>query len=115
MAYISKEEVKCIRTALKEEFKKEIKFSVRRENSSSLYVSIIESTYDFSDILENKSYKDLNCYYLPDNDILKTILLIIKGVTYHKDVESIDSDYGNIPSFYINMSIGKWNKPWKMK
>ncbi len=40
MAYISTDEVKAVRVALKEHFKNKIKFSVRREHYSSLNVSI---------------------------------------------------------------------------
>ena len=41
MAYISTDEVKEVRKALKERFKNKLKFSVRREHYSSLAVSLI--------------------------------------------------------------------------
>ena len=44
MAYITPEEVKSIRKALKEEFGSTIKFSVTTENLSAVNISIIESS-----------------------------------------------------------------------
>ena len=49
MAYISTDEVKAVRVALKEHFKNKIKFSVRREHYSSLNVSITSGEINFYD------------------------------------------------------------------
>ena len=67
MAFINKENVKQIREALKKEFP-EIKFSVRKENFSSVYVSILKSPYDFSDLpfFRQDSYTNVNHFRVPD-------------------------------------------------
>jgi len=49
MAYISTNEVKEVRKALKEKFGKNLKFSVTRDHHSSVSVSIMEGNIDFFD------------------------------------------------------------------
>ena len=49
MAYISTNEVKEVRKALKEKFGKNLKFSVTRDHHSSVSVSIMEGVVDFFD------------------------------------------------------------------
>jgi len=122
MPYISKEEVKNIRESLKKEFGKTIKFSVTKRDSNEVCVAILESVEDFSDILESKDrkYTQLNTFYLGNYGenhfkTLSKIMEIIQKVGNHKNCEFEDADYGNIPTFYISLDIGKWDKDWKIK
>ncbi len=125
MAYITKEEVKVIRDDLKKAFP-EIKFSVRKNAySSTVYVTIKESPYNFE--LNGKEYRDVNQYHYDTNSsvrdyddnvikpnshlpLLRKIFAIISKE--HWDKSDIMTDYFNC-SFYYYLSIGEYTKPYK--
>jgi len=121
MPYISKEEVKEIRQKLNKEFKdKGFKFSVTREDGHLVNVSIIKSKEDFSDILENETYVELNQYYLEEYGshhykTLKRIRDIITSLDTYNDCIYEDIDYGKFPSYYYTINIGKYNKSWSLQ
>jgi len=139
MAYISTEEVKAVRVALKESFKNKIKFSVRREHYSSLNVSILSGEINFFDgSLDRKDkynpeapahkfdgYEQINEYY-PENygkhgalfqdivNIMKTAPGTIDGGRAWYDKSDAMIDYFDT-AFYTNVSVGKWDKPYEFK
>ena len=139
MAYISTEEVKAVRVALKESFKNKIKFSVRREHYSSLNVSIISGEINFFDgSLDRKDkyhpeasahkfdgYEQINEYY-PENygkhselfkkivEIMKTAPANIKGGRAWYDNSDAMTDYFDT-AYYTHLNIGKWDKPYEYK
>ena len=118
MAYINKEHVKQIRESLKKAFP-EIKFSVRKENHSSVYVSILKSPYDFSDFpfFDPNSFNDINIYHMnmykdcKNFEVLERVLEIIKNGSKNKWVNKSESqsDYF-YESFYIDLGIGNHDK-----
>jgi hypothetical protein len=124
MAYISALEVKEIRKELKKQFPK-YKFSVRKE-AYSVEVSILSSDLDFqSNFPEGESYLQVNQYYINDmwptrlaNDLNKIYSIIksapSKAVGGEEWYDNSDSmiDYFDT-AFYINMSVGRWNKPYE--
>ena len=119
MAFINKENVKQIREALKKEFP-EIKFSVRKENFSSVYVSILKSPYDFSDLpfFRQDSYTNVNHFRVPDcvhRRLLEKILKVIKTGSDRKWFDKSDSmtDYFHV-AFYIHLYVGHWEKGYEM-
>ena len=119
MAYINKEQVKQIREALKKEFP-EIKFSVRGENHSSVYVGILKSPYDFSDLPNYRSdyYTNVNHFYVPDckhRKILEKVLKIIKTGSDKTWFDKSDSmtDYFHI-AFYIHLYVGHYEKGYEV-
>jgi hypothetical protein len=139
MAYISTDEVKAVRVALKERFKNKLKFSVRREHYSSLQVSIVSGEINFYD--GSLDYEDrhnpnapshkfdgheqINEYY-PENygkhktlfedivGIMKTAPANIKGGRAWYDNSDAMIDYFDT-AYYTNISVGKWNKPYEFK
>jgi len=129
MAYITKEEVSEIRKALKKEFPK-IKFSIRKEHSSTVNVSIVKSDIDFSYLFndeysQEKQYCTINVFHIAKNqskheDLFEKIIDIIKtapanaehGSAWYDDSD-VMTDYFNT-AFYFNLSIGAWNKPYQM-
>ena len=139
MAYISTDEVKAVRNALKEHFKNKLKFSVRREHYSSLQVSIVSGEINFYDgSLDHEdrhnpnapSYKfdgheQINEYY-PENygkhktlfedivGIMKTAPGNIEGGRAWYDNSDAMTDYFDT-AYYTNISVGKWNKPYEFK
>jgi hypothetical protein len=126
MAYITKEETAEIRNNLKKAYP-EIKFSVRMRHHSTVLVTILESPYNFE--LNGKDYRDVNAYHFDTDserqdydgntikphthrDILKGILAIISA--NHWDKSDIMTDYFHC-AFYYDLSIGSWQKPYKLK
>ena len=111
MPYISKEQVKQKRQALKAALP-DYKLSVRVENYSGIQVSIMEGPTDLG-----TEYTQLNHFYpdqysQPIQDLLGTIMPILnegKGEGFE------DSDYGHVPDYYTWVHIGKWDKPYQVK
>lgn len=119
MAYIPTENVKQVRQALKNEFPN-IKFSVRQRHHSTLCVSIMESETDFSDIIGERQYKQINEYHLNSCGKHETLFSkIIDIMKYGSDQKWFDksdamTDYFHT-AFYIDFSIGRWDKPYQLK
>jgi hypothetical protein len=139
MAYISTEEVKAVRVALKERFKNKLKFSVTRNNYSSLNVSIVSGEINFFDgSLDRKDkhhpeaptykfdgYEQINEYY-PENygkhkalfseivNIMKTAPASIEGGRAWYDKSDAMIDYFDT-AYYTHINIGKWDKPYEFK
>jgi len=119
MAYINKEQVKQIRESLKKEFP-EIKFSVRGENRSSVYVGILKSPYDFSDLPHYRPdyYTNVNQFHVPDckhRKILEKILKIIRTGSDRLWFDKSDSmtDYF-YTAFYIHLYVGDYVKGYEV-
>ena len=119
MAYINKEQVKQIRESLKKEFP-EIKFSVRKENYSSVHVTILKSPYNFSDLpnYRSDSSTSVNHFRVPDcvhRRMFEKILMIIKTGSDRKWFDKSDSmtDYFHV-AFYIHLYVGHWEKGYEM-
>lgn len=115
MPYIETQEVKEIRNNIKKAFP-DFKFSIRREHHSTLVIVILEGPVDFggSDVGVNQYWYKEHYEGNPDAlEFLDKMFEIIKSVKVNK-TEHIDSDYGNIPSYYMRVSVGKWDKPYKL-
>lgn len=119
MAYINAEQVKEIRVALKNKFP-EIKFSVRKENGSSVHVNIMKSPYDFSYLnrFRPDGHTQLNRYHLPEGphkNLFEEILEIILFGSSRKFYDNSDAqiDYFDT-AFYVHMGIGDWGKGYEM-
>lgn len=125
MPYISTEQVKTIRQAINKAFPT-VKFSVTKEHCTSVHVSIMESDIDF--IMVDKYSGELqqatqiNHYWIKENftnnkraaDFLLKLIQVIDE-THPEEIINVDSDYGSIPNYYLNIRIGKWDKPYKLK
>lgn len=121
MSYISTEDVKKIRVALKNEFGKKLKFGVRKSPSChSVSVTIKSGTVDFSDIMRNNTYDQVqvNQYHLQNYGVHKSlfekIVEIIKTAPSNKWYDNSDAmiDYFDV-AFYFDLNVGDWNNPYK--
>ena len=118
--YISSEDIKEIRIALKKEFPK-VKFQVKKNHSGSsgVEVNILKSSYDFSDFpyFDPKSFNDINIYHMhmykdcKNFWLLERVLDIIKNGSDNKhfDMSDTQSDYF-YQAFYIDFAIGNDDK-----
>lgn len=104
MPYITTERVKEIREALKKKFPN-VKFSVTREHMSTVKVAIMESPYSWS-----SNYQQLNPFYPEREENPEFIKQIVEIISKGCETESVDGDYGNIPTFYYDVNVGKWDK-----
>ena len=122
MSYISTEDVKKIRVALKNEFGKKLKFGVRKSSGGhSVGVTIKSGTVDFSDIMRNNNFYDqvqVNQYHLQNYGVHKSlfekIVEIIKTAPSKKWYNNSDPmiDYFDV-AFYFDLNVGDWNNPYK--
>ena len=134
MAYISAEDVKAIRVALKEEFGKTYKFSVRRDGSSGVRVQFVEGPafkqhkrwdrYDHCEkTVDINSYEQLNHFhtesmYGEDNakiidkvsEIAHTAPGLAGGRVYY-DNSDAQIDYFDT-AYYVSIHVGAWDKPY---
>ena len=121
MSYISTEDVKKIRVALKNEFGKKLKFGVRKSSGGhSVGVTIKSGTVDFSDIMRNNTYEQVqvNHYHLQNYGVHKSlfekIVEIIKTAPSKKWYNNSDAmiDYFDV-AFYFDLNVGDWDNPYK--
>jgi hypothetical protein len=126
MAYISAEDVKAIRTELKQAFPN-WKFSVRKGSGSlSVDVSILQGTVDFSENLHN-GYTQVNQYWINDHwkdtaarDALNRINEIMHNAPGRVDSSRKYFDHSDAmtdyfhTAFYTHLSIGQWNKNYAL-
>jgi len=104
MAYITTEEVKVIRQDIKAAFPRKDgwKFSVVRTDGYKVNVKIMEGPIDFEDI----RYKDTT----PQGKVMKELNDIINKKNW--DHSEPMMDYFSV-GFYSELTIGKWDKPYK--
>ena len=121
MSYISTEDVKKIRVALKTEFGKKLKFGVRKSSGGhSVGVTIKSGTVDFSDLMRNNTYDQVqvNQYHLQTYGVHKSlfekIVEIIKTAPSKKWYNNSDPmiDYFDV-AFYFDLNVGEWDKPYE--
>lgn len=119
MAFITKSEVSEIRKELKKVFP-EVKFSVTGANSSKVTVAVMSSPLDFSEFekpyVSNINYRDLEGK--KNQKFFDKILNIIhtapgnsEGGQEWFDKSDSMTDYFHT-AFYIDISIGKWDKAY---
>ena len=117
MAYISTEEVKEIRNNLKEALGKEWKLSVTRKHMSTVNISVMSGPVDMP-----RGYMQVNEFYIKENfnkmdrpDLIEVFNKIKKvAMKDHWDKSDSMTDYFHC-SFYVNISVGKYDKPYVKK
>jgi hypothetical protein len=113
MAYITSEQVAQKRAAIKAAFPG-WKFSITRENYSSIRVAILQADLKLTD----KDYEQVNTYWLKDHyrnqhAILESLEKIVSicDEGNHNNSDSM-TDYHDV-GWYIWLTIGEWDKPFK--
>ena len=126
MAYISANEIKSIRAALKAKFP-EFKFGVRKGTGSySADVIVKSGPVDFNEFCPyGQGYAQINHYHLGNYgehakffeevlDVIKTAPGEIEGGRAWFDESDSSVDYFHT-AYYIHISVGEWNKPYVKK
>ena len=123
MPYITKDQVKAKRAALKAALPA-YKLSVTTEHYSGIKVAIMAGPTDFG-----TEYQQLNPYInyreerynsstgeWESNPHIQDVLDIVMPILNEGMGEGFeDSDYGHIPDYYTWVHIGKWDKPYQVK
>ena len=124
MPYITKDQVKAKRAALKAALPA-YKLSVTTEHYSGIRVAIMAGPTDFG-----TEYQQLNPYinyreerynsntpFSPSlaNPAIQDMLDVIMPILNEGKGEGFeDSDYGHVPDYYTWVHIGKWDKPYQI-
>ena len=119
MPYITSETVKDKRNQIKKAFPK-FKFSITKEHYSGINVAILEAPFNMLTEENIRGHEQVNHYcierHYEDYPKIKKVLMKIYDIMSEgRRIISEDGDYGSIPNFYTNLSIGKWDKPFKIK
>ena len=115
MPFISTERVAEIRAELRRALP-EFKFSVRRKHYSCVDVVILRGPVDMMQGAQ-ADYVNINHFYIAEHykdrpEIMEVLLRVKEIIATGCKTESIDSDYGHIPTFYMDLTIGDWEKPY---
>ena len=134
MAYVSKEVITNARNAMKKlNNEYDVKATVSGVNTSTLklqissgcidfiesYISTLQAQPRYWDLDEKhvrtRAYLQVNHWHLCSNFSDKALEYLQKASAIlhaeHWDKSDIQTDYFNC-SFYVNIHIGKWNKPY---
>lgn len=120
MPHMKTKDTAEIRMRIKKAFP-EFKFSITTEHGTSLNIIILQGTIDF---LEDKEFTSLsiNPFWYKDHykdkpeiiDFMDKILAIIEDVCPKREA-FYDPDYGSVPNYYLNISVGTYCKKYIYK
>jgi hypothetical protein len=135
MAYMSQERKKVIAAELKKVIPKDWKYSLGVDNHSSLVLNIWSAPVDLVGMwnakakarqdhehpewkFEPQKSVQLNHYYLEnvfEGEVLDIFQKIKKEMHRgNHDNSDIMTDYHDV-GWYVNMNLGKWDKPFEVK
>jgi hypothetical protein len=116
MAYVSPEKMEKVKCSIREAYPY-FKWSISKEHHSTIRVTLLESDYDFSGYLNGQKYESVNHYWMRDckdenvKNLFTDVLKIIKSDDFYDRSEPM-TDYFDV-SYYISLSIGRYDKPYK--
>ena len=117
MAYISQKDKKELAVGIKKVLKKYgCKGNIGVKDNMSLYVDVMEGPIDLKHT-HGEGYSQVNTYWIDDHydgiekDFLNDLESAMKGNKWY-DNSNAQIDYFNT-AYYININIGKWNKPYQ--
>jgi hypothetical protein len=117
MPYISTEEVRLKRQTLKAALP-QFKFSIRKQDHMKISVTILSGPIEMTK--NPKGYEQVNHHWIDehynDRPQVKNVLKTIHRIIAHDQKELVyDGDYGSVPTFYIGINIGDWDRPYEFK
>ncbi len=112
------EVVELVRNWLKETYPR-YKFSVRRENYNSIYITLMQANFEaFTKESGVKTYADINHYHIDsETDLTDRAREVMKNVcafvqSYNFDDSDPMTDYFHT-NFYLSLSVGTYKKPYR--
>ena len=119
MAYVSQEMKKELAVGIKKVLKKYgMKGNIGVRNHMSLYVDVMSGPIDFGNYTHGDGYIQVNTYWIYDHydgiakDFLNDLKSAMKGNKWY-DNSNAQIDYFDT-AYYIDINIGKWNKPYQL-
>lgn len=120
MAYMNQEKKAKIAAAVKPILKKyKVKGSLSVRNNSTILLTITEGSIDFiKDFGTKNDYIQVNPYWYQDHftgkskKFLSEVLPALYSADYY-DRSDVMTDYFDT-AYYVNVSIGRFDKPYKM-
>ena len=119
MAYVSQEDKKKLAPAINAVLRKyRMKGTISVRHHSALVVKLKSGAIDFSDYLHGDGYAQVNEFYIDQHysgiqrEFLTELLEAMKGPDFFDHSDSM-SDYFH-RSHYTDISIGTWEKPYKL-
>ncbi|WP_297411238.1 LPD29 domain-containing protein [uncultured Alistipes sp.] len=112
------EVVELVRNWLKETYPR-YKFSVRRENYNSIYITLMQADFEaFTRESGVRTYADVNHYRIEREttltqkarDVMRNVCAFV--MSYNFDDSDPMTDYFHT-NFYLNMSVGTYKKPYR--
>ena len=121
MAYISQQDKKDLAPAIKAVLKNYgMKGTIAINHYSSLVVNIQSGVLDFTDhFTHGDGYIQVNTYHIESwysgtiKKFLSELLKAMKGTKWYNKSDAM-VDYFDI-AYYMDINIGKWNKPYVLK
>ena len=112
--------MKEIRKELKKEFpaSEGWTLSVTKRNHSSVHVAVMTAPirmHDGENGYESVNYFRIAEHYREKPEVRDVLLKIYGIMNKGNHTISEDGDYGSVPEFYVDLSIGRWDKPFSIK
>ncbi len=114
MPYISSENVKIKRDLLKKTFP-EFKFSVTRDNYSAISVNILSGKLAIEPTYQQVNYFQIAAHFKNEPELRDFLQKVYDIIDSGNETEDVSPDYGTVPRFYTNITIGRWDKPYIQK
>jgi hypothetical protein len=123
MPYISKDQVKAKREALKKALP-EFKLSITTKNYSGIKVVVKSGPVDFGTTYEQlnpwinyreERYNRETGEYVARPAVARLMETIMPILNEGMGTGFEDSDYGHVPDFYTWVHIGSWDKPYEYR
>lgn len=97
---------------------KDFKFSIRT-SFNKIDIDILEGNIELRKDPSN-DYETVNPYNIDrtyeDMPIVRDILKDIVNMVSAEQTElTYDSDYGSVPTYYVRLGVGSWDKPYKVR
>jgi len=117
MPFISTEEVREKRKLLKAALP-HFKLSIRKLDHMKISVTILSGPIEMTN--NKDGYEQVNHHWIDehynDRPQVKEVLKTIYNIISNGQRELVyDGDYGSVPTFYIGISIGDWDRPYQFK
>lgn len=113
MAYMSQEKKKSLAPAIKAVLKEYgMKGSIGVDNHSTLVVNLSQGSIEFGSTHDNVNHYWIASHY---SGVAEKFLTKLKDVMMNGNHDNSDimTDYFDV-GWYIDINIGKWNKPYQV-